>query len=93
MGPVCCAHNAPRQRWHRANGPAASLQEGLLQEARALQQNSRYDQDRQSQIMADHPLARLMQLGVRTAGYFGCAKTKFQLHLAAIMANLTLLAD
>lgn len=43
--------------------------------------------------MTDHPLARLVQLGVRTAGYFGCAMTKFQSHLAAIMANLTLFAS
>ena len=34
-----------------------------------------------------------MQLGIRQARYFGDAKTKFQLRLAATVANLTLLAD
>ena len=37
-------------------------------------------------------LARLVQLGIRQARYFGRAKTKFQLYLAATVANLTLLA-
>ena len=35
-------------------------------------------------------LARLVQLGIRQARYFGRAKTKFQLYLAATVANLTL---
>ena len=34
-----------------------------------------------------------MQLGIRQAGNFGHSKTKFQLHPAATVANLTLLAD
>ena len=35
---------------------------------------------------------RLVQLGVRQARYFGRSKTKFQLYLAATVANLTLVA-
>ena len=34
-----------------------------------------------------------MQLGIRQARYFGHTKAKFQFHLAATVANLTLLAD
>ena len=43
--------------------------------------------------MAEHPLARLEQLGIRQARYFGQVKTKVQLYLAATVANLTLLAN
>ena len=67
-------------------------QEGLLQEARALQQSADYDQYRQLRVVAEHRLARLEQLGIRQARYFGRVKTKFQLYLAATVANLTLLA-
>ena len=37
-------------------------------------------------------LARLVQLGIRQARYLGRTKTRFQLYLAATVANLTLLA-
>ena len=68
-------------------------QEALLQEARALQQSADYDQYRQLRVVAEHRLARLEQLGIRQARYFGRVKTKFQLYLAATVANLTLLAN
>jgi len=67
-------------------------QERLLQEARALQRSpagKRYRQDRQ---VAEHRLARLVQLGIRQARYFGRLKTLFQLLMAATVANLTLVA-
>ena len=65
-------------------------QEDLLQEARALQQSAEYDQYRARQVAAEHRLARLVQLGIRQSRYFGRAKTKFQVYLAATVANLTL---
>ena len=68
-------------------------QEALLQAARALQQSPAYDQYRRRRVVAEHRLARLVQLGIRQARYFGRAKTKFQLYLAAMVANLTLLAN
>ena len=68
-------------------------QEALLQEARAWQQSADYDQYRQRGVVAEHRLARLEQLGIRQARYFGRVKTKFQLYLAATVANLTLLAN
>ena len=40
----------------------------------------------------EHRLARLVQLGVRQARYFGRTKTLFQLLMAATVANLTLVA-
>ena len=38
-------------------------------------------------------LARPVQLGIQPSRHFGRAKTKFQLCLAAIVANLALLTD
>ena len=65
-------------------------QEALLQQARALQQSADYDQYRARRVVAEHRLARLVQLGIRQYRYFGRAKTKFQLYLAATVSNLTL---
>ena len=67
-------------------------QEALLQQARALQQSEAFAGYRQRRVVVEHRLARLVQLGIRQARYFGRAKTKFQLYLAATVANLTLVA-
>ena len=65
-------------------------QEGMLQQARALQQSAAYDEYRARRVVVEHRLARLVQLGIRQSRYFGRVKTKFQLYLAATVANLTL---
>ena len=62
-------------------------QEALLQEARALQQSAAYDEYRQRRVVVEH---RLAQLGIRQSRYFGRVKTRFQVYLAATVANLTL---
>ena len=67
-------------------------QEALLQQARALQQSAGYDEYRARRVVVEHRLARLVHLGIRQSRYFGRAKTKFQLYLAATVANLTLVA-
>ena len=67
-------------------------QEALLQQARALQQSEIFAGYRQRRVVVEHRLARLVQLGIRQARYFGRVKTKFQLYLAATVANLTLVA-
>ena len=64
-----------------------------MQEARALQESPAFTEYRQLRVVAEHRLARLVQLGIRQARCCGRAKTKFQLYLAATVANLTLLAD
>ena len=66
--------------------------EALLQEARALPQSAAYDEYRARRVVVEHRLARLVQLGIRQSRYFGRVKTKFQLYLAATVANLTLVA-
>ena len=67
-------------------------QEALLQQARALQQSTHYDEYRVRRVVVEHRLARLVQLGIRQSRYFGRVKTRFQLYLAATVANLTLAA-
>ena len=67
-------------------------QEALLQNARALQQSEAFAGYRKRRVVVEHRLARLVQLGIRQARYFGRVKTKFQLYLAATVANLTLVA-
>ena len=62
-------------------------QEALLQEARALQQSEAFAGYRQRRVVVEHRLARLVQLGIRQARYFGRVKTKFQLYLAATVAR------
>ena len=68
-------------------------QEALLQRARALQQSEAFAEYRQRRVVVEHRLARLVQLGIRQSRYFGRAKTRFQLYLAATVANLTLVAS
>jgi transposase len=68
-------------------------QERLLQEARALQESEAFEEYCQMRQVAEHRLARLVQLGIRQARFFGCKKTLFQLLMAATVANLTLVAN
>lgn len=66
-------------------------QEALLQAARTLQSSPAFRDYRSRRQAAEHRIARLTQLGIRQARYFGQAKTLFQLAMAAAVANLTLL--
>jgi hypothetical protein len=67
-------------------------QEALLQAARAFQRSPAFAAVRRRRQAAEHRLARLVHLGVRQARYRGRTKTRFQVLLAATVANLTLLA-
>ena len=84
LRPRCIAAKGRRVQLHP--------QEALLQEARALQQSEAFAGYRQRRVVVEHRLARLVQLGIRQARYFGRVKTRFQLYLAATVANLTLMA-
>ena len=92
VGYVRCAPSASRPKAGRVDGCKSIPQEGMLQQARALQQSADYDEYRARRVVVEHRLARLVQLGIRQARYFGRVKTKFQLYLAATVANLTLVA-
>jgi hypothetical protein len=76
----------------RGRQVALHPQESLMQAARAFQQSAAYQPYRKLRQVAEHRLARLVQLGIRQARYVGRLKTLFQLLLAATVANLTLVA-
>lgn len=67
-------------------------QEKLLQRAREYQATEAFLSDKRQRQAAEHRLARLVQLGIRQARYFGRAKTRLQVLLAAAVANLVRLA-
>ena len=73
----------------RGRSVSLHAQEALLQEARALQASPAHAPYRAWRQVAEHRLARLMQLGLRQARYRGRLKTEAQLLLAATVANLT----
>jgi IS5 family transposase len=87
LRPQCIQAKANRGRWIQLHP-----QEGLLQQARAFQNSPQFQPYRQMRQTAEHRLARLVQLGLRQARYFGRRKTLFQLLMAATVANLTLIA-
>ena len=78
---------------HQGRSIRLHPQEGLLQEAREFQESAAFKEYRQIRQTAEHRLARLVQLGMRQARYFGRRKTLFQLLMAATVANLTLVAN
>ena len=63
-----------------------------MQQARALQRSEAFTEYRRRGVVAERRVARLVQLGVRQSRYFGRVKTRFQLRMAATVANLTLIA-
>jgi len=93
---VCgaCALRARCVASRKGKGRTVSLhpQEALLQQARAFQQSEAFGEYQKRRQVVEHRLARLVQLGIRQARYFGRVKTLFQLLLAATVANLTLVA-
>ena len=60
------------------------------QRLRDLQRTTRFRRTYRRRIVVEHRLARLVQLGIRKARYFGKAKVAFQIAIAAAMANLGL---
>ena len=67
-------------------------QERLLQEARAFQASPAFAEYRRRRQAVEHRIARLVQLGIRQARDVGTPKVRFQLLMAAAVANLTYLA-
>ena len=89
-----CVHYRHCVSSKRGKGRSIVLhpEEGLLQEARAYQETAAFREDTKLRQTVEHRLARLVQLGIRKARYFGRHKTKWQLLLAAAVANLVLVA-
>jgi transposase len=62
----------------------------VLQRLRRHQSTPAFRTLYRRRVIVEHRLARLCQLGIRQARYFGRAKTAFQLAMAAAVANLSL---
>jgi transposase len=88
LAPHCVRHPGKEHRIFRVHP-----QEHLLRDARREQLSSRFKRLYRLRQAAEHRLARLTQLGMRQARYFGRTKTLFQLLLTATVANLTLIAS
>jgi hypothetical protein len=65
-----------------------NLHEELLVKARAHQASPAFREDIKARQSVEHGLARLTQLGIRQARYFGRAKTKYQALMIAMAANI-----
>jgi transposase len=90
-----CAACPLRTRCVRSVGGrtvAVHPQERLLQEARALQAGPAFAEYRRRRQRVEHRIARLVQLGIRQARDVGTPKVRFQVLMAAAVANLTYLA-
>ena len=67
-------------------------QERLQQQARLYNQTPEGKEILRARVVVEHRIARLVRLGIRKSRYFGRKKTCFQLIMAAVVANLTLVA-
>jgi transposase len=89
-----CALRSQCVAGKKGKGRTVSLhpQEALMQQARAFQHSPAFAEYRRRRQVVEHRWARLVQLGIRQARYFGRVKTRFQLLMAVTVANLTLIA-
>jgi transposase len=92
--PVCTACPLRAQCVRGVGGRTVAVhpQERQLQAARALQASPAFAEYRRRRQMVEHRIARLVQLGIRQARDVGTPKVRFQLLMAAAVANLTYLA-
>jgi hypothetical protein len=79
----------------RGKGPrtlAIQAEEDLQQRARVHNQSAAGRQSLRQRVVVEHRIARLVQLGIRQSRYFGRTKTCLQVVMAALVANLSLVA-
>jgi hypothetical protein len=92
---AACAACPLRARCVRGVGGrtvAVHPQERLLRAARAFQASPAFAEYRRRRQVVEQRIARLVQLGIRQARDVGIPKVRFQLLIAAAVANLTDLA-
>jgi len=65
-------------------------EEGLQQQARAHNRTEAGRKSLRERVVVEHRIARLVQLGIRRSRYFGRTKTRWQVVMAAVVANLSL---
>jgi hypothetical protein len=77
----------------RGDGPRSiniQHEERLQQQARAYNQTDVGKKTLQQRVVVEHRIARLVGLGIRKSRYIGRQTTCFQVVMAAVVANLTL---
>src|ERR1700674_216028 len=86
---ACCLRS---QCVRGQGGRSISIQpeERLQQQARAHNQTEAGKKSLRQRVVVEHGIARLVRLGIRQSRYFGKTKTRFQVIMAAVVANLSL---
>ena len=82
-----------RSQCVRGQGPRSisiQAEERLQQQARAHNQTEAGRQILRQRVVVEHRIARLVGLGIRQSRYFGKKKTRWQVVMAAVVANLSL---
>lgn len=82
-----------RARCVRGHGPrtiSMQAEEALQQQARAHNHTEAGRTTLRQRVVVEHRLARLVQLGIRQSRYFGRTKTRLQVVMAAVVANVSL---
>jgi hypothetical protein len=80
----------PGARWRTVS---VHEHEALIQAAKQFQRTEQFPQRYRQRVTVEHRIARLVQLGLRKARFFGKAKVLFQLAMTAAVANFTLIAS
>jgi asparagine synthetase A len=65
-------------------------EERLQQQTRAHNQTETGRQSLRERVVVEHRIARLVGLGIRKSRYFGRKKTRWQVVMAAVVANVSL---
>jgi len=92
---VTCQNCPLRAQCVRGQGPrtiSIQAEEALQQKARAHNQTEAGRKSLRERVVVEHRLARLVQLGIRKSRYFGKTKTCLQVMMAAVVANVSLVA-
>jgi hypothetical protein len=90
-----CAVCVLRSQCVRGKGPRTitiQAEEDLQQRARVHNQSAAGRKSLRQRVVVEHRIARLVQLGIRQSRYFGRSKTRLQVVMAAVVANLSLVA-
>lgn len=90
FGSLCSACPLRPECTNARNGRSIRVhpQEVLLKEAREYSQTDKGREHLRERLVVENRLGRLAQLGIGQARYFGHKKTRFQLMIAATVANL-----
>ncbi len=88
-----CGPCVLRSQCVRGKGPRSisiQAEEDLQQRARVHNQTEAGRRSLRQRVVVEHRIARLVQLGIRQSRYFGRTKTRLQVVMAALVANVSL---